>query len=44
MSKNVIFLINIEHDKKFQGGGNTLTGAFEWSIKSLGELRKTLGL
>jgi lipopolysaccharide biosynthesis glycosyltransferase len=34
MSKNVIFLINIEHDKKFQGGGNTLTGAFEWSIKS----------
>jgi len=34
MSKNVIFLINIEHNKKFQGGGNTLTGAFEWSIKS----------
>ena len=34
MSKNVIFLINIEHDKKFQGGGNTLTGAFEWSVKS----------
>ena len=34
MGKNVIFLINIEHDKKFQGGGNTLTGAFEWSIKS----------
>lgn len=34
MSKNIIFLINIEHDKKFQGGGNTLKGAFEWSIKS----------
>jgi lipopolysaccharide biosynthesis glycosyltransferase len=34
MAKNIIFLINIEHDKKFQGGGNTLKGAFEWSIKS----------
>ena len=34
MSKNVIFLINIKHDKKFQGGGNTLDGAFEWSVKS----------
>lgn len=34
MAKNIIFLINIEHDKKFQGGGNTLKGAFEWSSKS----------
>lgn len=34
MSKNIIFLINIEHDKKFQGGGNTLKGVFEWSSKS----------
>jgi lipopolysaccharide biosynthesis glycosyltransferase len=34
MPKNVIFLINIKHDKKFQGGGNTLNGAFEWSVKS----------
>lgn len=32
--RNVIFLINITHDKKFQGGGNTLHGAFEWSVKS----------
>lgn len=34
MAKNIIFLINIEHDKNFQGGGNTLKGAFEWSVKS----------
>jgi hypothetical protein len=34
MSKNVIFLINIQHDKKFQGGGNTQFGMFEYSIKS----------
>lgn len=32
--RNVIFLINITHDKKFQGGGNTLQGAFNWSIES----------
>lgn len=43
MSKNVIFLINIEHDKKFQGGGNTLTGAFEWSIKSWKDYAKRWG-
>lgn len=34
MSKNIIFLINIKHDKQFQGGGNTQHGVFEYSIKS----------
>ena len=34
MSKNIIFLINIQHDKKFQGGGNTQTGMFKYSVKS----------
>jgi len=34
MSKNIIFLINIVHDKKFQGGGNTLNGVFEYSSNS----------
>lgn len=32
--RNIIFLINISHNKKFQGGGNTLQGAFDWSIRS----------
>ena len=32
--KNIIFLINITHDKKFQGGGNTMHGVFQWSIES----------
>lgn len=34
MSKNIIFLINIQHNKKFQGGGNTQPGMFEYSVKS----------
>lgn len=34
MSKNVIFLINVKHDKKFQGGGNTTDGVFEYSFQS----------
>jgi len=34
MSKNIIFLINVVHDKKFQGGGNTLNGVFEYSSRS----------
>ena len=34
MKRNIIFLINIVHDKKFEGGGNSLLGAFEWSIQS----------
>lgn len=34
MSKNIIFLINIEHSKKFNGGGNTQKGLFEYSLKS----------
>lgn len=34
MGKNIIFLINVKHDKKFQGGGNTQDGVFEWSFKS----------
>ena len=32
--KNIIFLINITHDRKFQGGGNTMHGVFQWSIES----------
>ena len=31
---NVIFLINIVHDKNFKGGGNTQNGLFEYSIQS----------
>lgn len=34
MNKNIIFLINIIHDKNFQGGGNTQHGVFEYSLKS----------
>lgn len=34
MKNNIIFLINIEHTKKFQGGGNTQLGMFEYSIRS----------
>ena len=26
MNKDIIFLINIIHDKQFKGGGNTLEG------------------
>ena len=43
MSKNIIFLINVKHDKKFQGGGNTLQGAFEWSYKSWSHYAKRHG-
>ncbi len=31
---NIIVLINIQHDKKFQGGGNSMPGVFEYSIQS----------
>jgi len=34
MSKNIIFLINIVHNKKFEGGGNSQLGLFDYSIKS----------
>lgn len=34
MSKNTIVLINIQHDKHFQGGGNSSPGVFEYSVKS----------
>ncbi len=34
MSKDIIFLINIIHNKKFEGGGNTLEGGYEYGIKS----------
>ena len=43
MPKNIIFLINVKHDKKFQGGGNTLNGAFEWSVKSWSHYAKRHG-
>ena len=43
MNKNIIFLINVKHDKKFQGGGNTLNGAFEWSFKSWSHYAKRHG-
>ena len=31
---NIIFLINIEHNKNFKGGGNTLKGGYYYGIKS----------
>jgi lipopolysaccharide biosynthesis glycosyltransferase len=43
MNKNIIFLINVTHNKKFQGGGNTLQGAFEWSFKSWSHYAKRYG-
>ena len=43
MSKNIIFLINVKHFKTFQGGGNTLKGAFEWSVKSWSHYAKRHG-
>ena len=34
MENNVIFLINIQHDKKFKGGGNTLEGGYYYGFES----------
>ena len=31
---NIIFLINIEQNKNFKGGGNTLKGGYYYGIKS----------
>lgn len=44
MNKDIIFLINITHNKQFKGGGNTLEGGYEYGIKSWQQYAKKYNL